>query len=231
MAAPNAGPYGTTATVYDTAGVDANPIGDPWILDFTGAGAHSDWRRTTDEMAPDTGGGNSQSYKNDVLYQVYPFGFEFWFQLPLVANTNGHFLDISILITDPNTTFDFYFLEITIAAGDDTWDIGKLLNASPSILASGAQNIANDDYVAFSCLPAANGTDTVLEGYWWNGTSGQWELVVEDTDVSSPLRGPGYLGLEATVAATWRILDIRGGPVIVEPTHLYHGISGRGAGW
>ncbi len=210
MPAPTSGPYGTTATVYDPTGSDTNPIADGWTVNFTGTG-HSNWKRLSNLMAPSNEGAAAQAYRGGATYGISGLGCEFWCSLPAKGATNGHYLDLTAMLADPNlSTRDFYYLELTTASGADTWDIGGQKNGSGTgTLASGTQEITAADYVAFCVLPS--GSDVLLEGWWWTGSA--WSKIVNYTDTSSPITPDGYFALEATVNSAWRVATIFGGEI------------------
>ena len=212
MAAPTSGPYGTTATIYDPTGADTNPIADGWTVNFTGTG-HSNWKRLSNKLAPSNEGSAAQAYRAGATYGLES---EYWCELSAKGTTNGHYLDLTAMIADPNGAGrDFYYIEISIAAGADVWDIGGQKNATGTgVLATGTQEVSNGDYIALTIRDNGS-TQPVIKGWYWALAGSSWSEIVTYTDTSSPITADGYFGLEATLASAFRIGTIYGGDIPV----------------
>lgn len=214
--APSAGPYGTTATLFDPTGSDANPIGGNWTTDITGTG-HSDWKRVSNTLAPDGAAGNAQAYYASGTYGIGGTGHEVWFAIPTIGS-NGQYVDLWTMISSPGSSGNGYGIEIGWAAGTDTWDLYRDKAGSVAFpitggsgTASSTQEVAAGDYAAISITPDGSGYP-YLEAWYWNGSA--WTAVCQYTDSSANrVTTDGYFGLEATNNGAVRIGTIYGGVI------------------
>lgn len=209
MAAPTQGPYGSKALIFDPTMADTNPVGQGWHINFTGSG-HSNWKILSNVLAPSNEGSAAQAWR-----QVAKNGIidcEFWCEIPAKATTNGHYLDLCPYLRDPNSsTRDFYYLELTLAVGADTWDVGGQKNAvGTGALASGTQEITAGDYVAVAVRDNGSGSP-IISGWYWALAGSSWTQIVTYTDTAGDkIIAPGLFAIEATVNSAWRVGKIYG---------------------
>jgi hypothetical protein len=162
-------------------------------------------------MAPQ---GNANQAQARYEGTTFGLGSEVWMAVTAKGAVNGHYLDLWTQIATPDTTgLDGYGLEITVAAGADTWDLFRFFNNTPTfpLVTQSTQELTAGDYIAIATIDDGSG-NPVIEGWHWNGSAWSKKITFTDT-TASKVTPAGFLGLEATKSSAWRIGIIKGGTI------------------
>lgn len=216
------GPRGTTNLIYNPTQANRDPVGDGWTTDYSAVG-HSAWSITGNALAPDAGGAfaEAQTYRA----AVYAPSQELWGQI-IAVGASTSYLDFTICLSSPNSSYNLYLVEITKVAGTDTWDLYRVKAGAGSLVASGTQEVSAGDMGGVTC--EIIGGNAVIGGWYWNG-SPPWRNIVTFTDSGgSKITTGGMIGLGAISGSTWRVGKIYGGNIIPSPPFVP---LGRGASW
>ena len=200
--------FPVTTVLTSFTGSDENPLseGGNWASPILAA--RGSFQRLSN-MAQSTSGTTCQNYWTPTI-----FGETEVFVTIATKGTGTQWIDLWARIQTPNTAgLDGYFLEITNAAGNDTWQFGRMDNATATfpLATLTATEVAVGDQIG---LRVTGTGATVTLAAWHKPSAGAWTLIGTYGDThANRIVSAGYIGIETSNGSSWDLDNFGGGEV------------------
>jgi len=213
--------FPTTSVLTTFTGADEDPLSEGGNWSGPIRAARGRGVRNTNQRRPGaTGNATKQDYWTPATFTDTEVFYT------LVNKPASGYVDLIARISSPNTaTPTMYELEITIAAGTDTWELYQISAGTGTLINTfTATELAAGDQVGMEVLGTGA---TVTINAWHKPSAGAWTLIGTYADTSANrITSAGYIGIESNQSLQ-QIDDFGGGEVVSTVTGLqYKRLSG-----